>query len=133
MIETCETCRFRSDEPYTNPDRGTAEFADIMFACRRRAPVATGGMMSPSNTIWPMVTKVDWCGDWAPKAPPLDDRAPTPTPVAVSETPVGKRQSADERIGQGWSKEDFVDRRAAEDPYGPPIPHDGGRCPHCGC
>lgn len=32
--------------------------------CRRHAPVATGGMMSGSRTMWPVVQPTDWCGDF---------------------------------------------------------------------
>lgn len=32
--------------------------------CRRHAPVATGGMMSRSRTMWPVVDPDDWCGDF---------------------------------------------------------------------
>lgn len=65
MGEACETCRYRSARPWVNPDRGTAEFGDIMFACKRRAPVATGGLHCPSMTIWPMVSSADWCGEYS--------------------------------------------------------------------
>lgn len=67
MSETCSTCRFRSDDPYINPDRGTAEFHHVMFACNRRAPVVTGGMHCPTMTIWPMVQNADFCGEHQPK------------------------------------------------------------------
>lgn len=60
----CYTCLFRSRDPHYNPDRGTAEYGPIMFACKRRAPVATGGMHCPTMTIWPMVSNDDWCGEY---------------------------------------------------------------------
>lgn len=63
-VEVCGTCCFRSTNPYVTPDRGTAEFHDIMFACKRRAPVATGGLHCPTMTIWPMVARNDWCGEY---------------------------------------------------------------------
>ena len=69
---TCETCRYRSVTPHCNPDRGTAEFHGIMYACKRRAPVVTGGLHCPTMTVWPMVTKDDWCGEHTPKAPRND-------------------------------------------------------------
>lgn len=65
LAERCANCRWRSAAPYLNPDRGSAEFGDIMFACKRRAPVATGGLHTPSMTIWPMVCRDDWCGDYS--------------------------------------------------------------------
>ena len=64
FVPSCGTCRYRSDGPHVNADRGTAEFPDTMFACKRRAPVVTGGMMSNTMTIWPMVTKTDYCGEY---------------------------------------------------------------------
>ena len=68
-MPTCETCRFRSDLPYVNPDRGTAEFHEMQFACKRRAPIATGGMHCPTMTIWPQVGRTNWCGEHQPKEP----------------------------------------------------------------
>ena len=63
----CETCRFRSNSPYINSDRGTAEFRDIMFACKRHAPVVTGGLHCPTMTVWPVIGQRDWCGEHQPK------------------------------------------------------------------
>lgn len=65
-MDKCETCRFRSDTPFYNPDRGTAEFHATMFACKRRAPVVTGGLHCPTMTVWPTVTKTDFCGEHQP-------------------------------------------------------------------
>ena len=59
----CADCRFRSEEPHMNLDHRPAEYIVPMFACKRRAPVVTGGMMSPPTTIWPTVTNDDWCGE----------------------------------------------------------------------
>ena len=67
--QRCATCLYRSVNPHINPDRGTAEFHAIMYACKRRAPVATGGLHSPSMTIWPTVTNADWCGEYRTTAP----------------------------------------------------------------
>ena len=66
-MRKCETCVFRSERPYINADRGAAEFGAVMFGCRRRAPIVTGGMMSHTITAWPMVTNDDWCGEHKPK------------------------------------------------------------------
>ena len=63
---TCETCRYRSSNLHYNADRGTAEFPNAMYACKRRAPIVTGGMHNPTNTAWPMVSKHDWCGEHTP-------------------------------------------------------------------
>lgn len=71
----CETCRWRSYNPYVNPDRGPAEFHAIMYACKRRAPVATGGLHCPTMTIWPMVSKDNYCGE----------HQPLPTPPATGD------------------------------------------------
>ena len=62
-MKRCETCVYRSQNPFVNPDRGTAEFEGVMYACKRRAPVATGGLYCPTMTIWPMVTAANWCGE----------------------------------------------------------------------
>lgn len=59
--ETCETCRFNGGL-YNHPDADMGTPAG--FKCVRRAPVATGGMMSRANTIWPKVEPDDWCGEW---------------------------------------------------------------------
>lgn len=67
---TCETCRWRSEQPYLNPDRGTAEFSDIMFACKLRAPVVTGGLHCPTMTVWPVIKKTDFCGEHSSKPQP---------------------------------------------------------------
>ncbi len=72
MDKTCGTCRWRSVSPYINPDRGTAEFHTIMYACKRRAPVATGGLHCPTMTIWPTVSKDDYCGEHNCKDQPHD-------------------------------------------------------------
>lgn len=69
---TCDLCRWRSTDPYYSPDRGTAEFRDLMFACQRRAPVVTGGLHCPTMTVWPMVTRSDFCGEFQPKDTPHD-------------------------------------------------------------
>ena len=69
----CETCAFRSDRFWINPDRGTAEFDGLHYACRRRAPVVSGGLHGPTMTIWPMVKPLDWCGDYQPR-PALRER-----------------------------------------------------------
>jgi hypothetical protein len=42
--------------------------------CRRHAPVATGGMMSGSRTMWPIVQPDDWCGDWESFSAYMDRR-----------------------------------------------------------
>lgn len=64
IVGTCATCRWRSVLPYVNPDRGTAEFGEAMYACKRRSPVVTGGMHCPTMTIWPTVARTDWCGEF---------------------------------------------------------------------
>ena len=68
-MDKCETCRFRSGDLFYNPDRGTAEFHSAMFACKRRAPVVTGGLHCPTMTVWPMVMNTDFCGEHQPHTP----------------------------------------------------------------
>ena len=64
MGETCETCRWLG--PIGEHDSSPAVTGPT---CRRRAPVATGGMMSASRTMWPVVSLNDWCGEHAKKEP----------------------------------------------------------------
>lgn len=55
----CLNCRWRGENGEHDSEpviRGPT--------CRRRAPVATGGMMSASRTMWPVVQIDDWCGDF---------------------------------------------------------------------
>ena len=37
--------------------------------CHRNAPIATGGMLSSVETVWPTVALNDWCGDFAEEEP----------------------------------------------------------------
>ena len=56
---TCASCKWRGPDGFHDsaPElRGPT--------CRRHAPVATGGMMSGSRTMWPVVGLDDWCGDF---------------------------------------------------------------------
>lgn len=55
----CGHCNWRGPE-------GVHDTADAVPGptCRRHAPVATGGMMSGSRTMWPVVALTDWCGDF---------------------------------------------------------------------
>ncbi len=62
MRETCETCRWSSFPfPYVYCDQH--DTLPTGYKCQRRAPVATGGMMSPAWTAWPRVAADDWCGE----------------------------------------------------------------------
>jgi hypothetical protein len=72
MAENCGTCRYKSASPYINPDRGSAEFAKTMFACRRNAPVVTGGLYCATMTVWPMVSNDDWCGKHSASPKPCE-------------------------------------------------------------
>lgn len=62
--ETCETCRFKG--PAYNPAdaSGFDELWEGVFSCRCKSPIATGGMMSPTMTIWPWIKSDDWCGEY---------------------------------------------------------------------
>lgn len=63
----CDTCCFAlPDEDYSYPDDSAK---DIGIQCRRRSPIATGGMMSPTVTIWPKVKRDDWCGEYSRSLP----------------------------------------------------------------
>ena len=52
---------------YLGPE-GTHDSSPAIIGptCRRHAPIATGGMMSGSRTMWPVVQPDDWCGDFEP-------------------------------------------------------------------
>lgn len=58
---TCETCRY-----WNGMKAVEAEPYPVSGQCRRRSPVATGGMMSPEKTIWPVTSISDWCGEHSP-------------------------------------------------------------------
>ena len=57
--DSCATCRFLGPI-YWPDDHGIKEVNT--FACRRNAPVVTGGMMSSTMTVWPWVRAAQWCG-----------------------------------------------------------------------
>ena len=62
---TCETCRFRGPL-YSLPDHGVAGqngMGGMTFKCRRHAPLITGGLHSPTMTVWPVIQLHDLCGD----------------------------------------------------------------------
>lgn len=62
----CKFCRWCSFPiPYTQPDK-TEAFLKT-YKCQRRAPIATGGMMSAPQTIWPEVDETNYCGEWEEK------------------------------------------------------------------
>lgn len=77
----CKWCRFAAFGGFDSTTQGI---------CRLRPPVATGGMMSDPETIWPKIDESDFCGDfvrdYSRRAdPPPTDRAPwEPTGVACS-------------------------------------------------
>lgn len=66
--ECCKLCIFWQAN-YCLPDKNITEFHSH-GACRRRAPIATGGMMSPMSTIWPATDKNAWCGEFSPLITP---------------------------------------------------------------
>lgn len=57
--KVCRNCDWLGAE-----DMHDADGAMPGPTCRRHAPVATGGMMSASRTMWPVVQPTDWCGDF---------------------------------------------------------------------
>jgi hypothetical protein len=61
-MEICQNCKYWDSG---KEDNGP---------CRRRAPVATGGMSS-AETIWPQVGSYDWCGEFEAQS---DKRPPKP-------------------------------------------------------
>jgi hypothetical protein len=68
MSETCKNCRYSSwPIEYYYEDQGTEQQGGPRYKCRRRAPIPTGGMMSPAWTVWPRVHADGWCGEWQAK------------------------------------------------------------------
>ncbi len=66
MVEaSCATCRFRG-QTYYRPADQSINLDSLTYACRRNAPVVTGGMMSPTMTVWPWVGAHQWCGQHEP-------------------------------------------------------------------
>lgn len=62
MADTCGTCAYSSwPYVYNYPDQHPE---DNGYKCRKRAPLPTGGQMSPAWTMWPRVLITDWCGDY---------------------------------------------------------------------
>lgn len=62
----CETCRFRGPL-YFPADHGSANISGLTFSCRRNAPFVSGGLHTPSMTLWPWVRLHDWCGEYQEK------------------------------------------------------------------
>lgn len=59
----CENCRWCSYPfPYHHDDQ--IDTAPIGYKCQRRAPVPTGGQMSPAWTMWPRVHANEFCGEF---------------------------------------------------------------------
>lgn len=45
--------------------------------CRIHAPIATGGMMTAIETVWPTTSPEQWCGEFS-----FDSLKPKPQPFA---------------------------------------------------
>lgn len=69
--KTCETCRWRG-RIYKPADQDVTA-GGLTFMCKRSAPMVTGGLHTPTMTVWPWVSRDDWCGEH-------QDRAPSPEP-----------------------------------------------------
>jgi hypothetical protein len=50
VARTCATCEFAEGNPWNR-------------RCHRRSPAARPETGEPA--VWPAVTELDWCGDWA--------------------------------------------------------------------
>lgn len=72
MSETCESCRFRGGI-YKPADHGIAGVDGLTFACRRNAPLVTGGLHAPTMTVWPWIRLDGWCGEYQRKDRPDAD------------------------------------------------------------
>lgn len=58
----CHNCKWLGAEGFHD-----SEPVVVGRTCRRRAPLVTGGMMSATRTVWPVVALTDWCGDFEHK------------------------------------------------------------------
>lgn len=67
-LPRCGICRFAGSVTYAPPDQDISRAGTVK--CRRRAPVITGGMMSPTMTVWPAVLREEWCGDFEMEGAP---------------------------------------------------------------
>lgn len=38
---------------------------DDVVLCRKNAPIVVGGLHNEEKTVWPVVDRVDYCGDFA--------------------------------------------------------------------
>ena len=61
--EICSNCRWLG--PVRSDHNG-----DSLPTCRRHAPLATGGLHTAFETLWPFVDLNDWCGDF--EQPPVE-------------------------------------------------------------
>jgi len=63
--ERCETCRFVDDDGYNEGDFEAG-------ACRKNPPYTFGmancNECGPDVSLWPIVLKREWCGEWQPMA-----------------------------------------------------------------
>lgn len=59
----CYNCRF-SSAPFEHnyPDQSVSSVA--LVRCHRRSPIVTGGYMSQAWTAWPLVRRIEWCGEF---------------------------------------------------------------------
>ena len=62
MTDQCSTCHFGKGYP---TDEG------VEMHCHRHSPLITGGLHTPTETVWPLVNPDDWCGDYTPATPPF--------------------------------------------------------------
>lgn len=59
-VRACSRCRFWEPikREWEESKRGW---------CRRNAPLVTGGLYGPTETVWPETGENDWCGDGLPR------------------------------------------------------------------
>ncbi len=67
--EKCATCRFFHDQQPSEMRGGSR--AELFGYCRRQPPsvipqIFVGNPPSMPQTVWPIVAKEDWCGEYKP-------------------------------------------------------------------
>lgn len=71
MRPKCQTCLFWERGLTTITSGKWRDFS--AGDCKRHAPIVTGGLHGPEQTLWPRTAEEDWCGDHTPKQEQTDE------------------------------------------------------------